>query len=319
VKTVLHAKDIRKYFPTKKTGRYIKAVDGISFSIVENEVVGLVGESGSGKSTTAYMVMGMHSISGGELSFCGSDISMPAEKRGLSLKRDMQIVFQDPGTSLNPQRKTGDIIATPLKVHNIVPRHEIEAQVVELLDMVGLPPETIHKYPKALGGGERQLVAIARAISTNPSLLVLDEPTSALDVSIQAKIINMLMGLQRKLGMSYLFITHDMSLMRNIADRIAIMYLGRIMEMAPIVDFFSNPRHPYTRMLLSSIPVVLESEKSVLPNKVPSKGEIPSPVDIPAGCRFHTRCPYATGICFEIEPVTREISERHTVTCHFCE
>jgi len=313
---VLRAKGLQKYFPTKKAGQFVKAVDGIDFSIMKNEVVGLVGESGSGKSTTAYMVMGMHSITGGELTFNGEDITMPVAKRALPLKRDMQIVFQDPGTSLNPQRTIGSIISTPLKVHKIVPRNKVTDRVVELLEMVGLSSQTMYKNPKALGGGERQLVAIARALSTNPSLMVLDEPSSALDVSIQAKIINMLMSLQQQLSMSYLFITHDMSLMRNIADRIAIMYLGRIMEMAPTVEFFSNPRHPYTKMLLSSIPVVLESERSVLPDKVPSKGEIPSPVNVPTGCRFHTRCPYAFDKCLSVEPEVREVSPNHTVTCH---
>ena len=316
---VLVVENLKKYFPTGVKGRYVKAVDDINFEIRKNEVVGLVGESGSGKSTTAYMVMGMHTVSGGAISFLGQNISMPARKRAMPLKRDIQIVFQDPGTSLNPQRSVASILATPLKVHGIVPRDQIETRVGELLEMVGLPAQTGYKYPKALGGGERQLVAIARALSTNPSLMVLDEPTSSLDVSIQAKIINTLMDLQKKMEMSYLFITHDMSLMRNIADRIAIMYLGRIVEMAPAKSFFENPQHPYTKMLLSSIPVVLEAEKALRPDKVISTGEIPSPVNVPSGCRFHTRCPYVSDHCRTEEPPMRVVLPDHVTACHLTE
>jgi len=316
---VLVVRNMKKYFPTKVKNRFVKAVDDISFSIRAGEVIGLVGESGSGKSTTAYVVMGMYGITSGSVHYQGQDISMPARQRPLALKKDIQIVFQDPGTSLNPQRTVGNILTMPLRVHHMVPRPQLLARAAELLDMVGLPPETIYKYPKSLGGGERQLVAIARALTTDPSLMVLDEPTSALDVSIQAKIINTLMDLQKKLGMSYLFITHDMSLMRNIADRIAIMYLGRIVEMAPATDFFQKPQHPYTKMLLSSIPVVLKAEQELKPDKVISTGEIPSPVHVPTGCRFHTRCPYAYERCRSEEPQIREIFPDHIVACHLCD
>lgn len=316
---ILVVEHMKKYFPTKRRDRFVKAVDDVNFTVRPNEVVGLVGESGSGKSTTAYVVMGMHDITDGKVSFKGQDISMVARKRPQHMKKDIQIVFQDPGTSLNPQRTIGNILKMPLMVHNIVSKNEVEDKIYELLDLVGLPPETIYKYPKALGGGERQLVAIARALTTNPSLMVLDEPTSALDVSIQAKIINKLMELQKTLNMSYLFITHDMSLMRNIADRIAIMYLGRIAEMAPAVEFFQRPRHPYTKMLVSSIPVVLKAEQELKPEKVESTGEIPSPVNLPSGCRFHTRCPYTTERCRTEEPMMREVFTDHQVACHLCE
>jgi len=316
---ILVVEHMKKYFPTNKKDRFVKAVDDINFIVRANEVVGLVGESGSGKSTTAYVVMGMHGITSGKVTFKGEDISMAARKRSQRMKKDIQIVFQDPGTSLNPQRTVGNILKMPLQVHKVVPNNQIEDKIYELLDMVGLPPETMFKYPRALGGGERQLVAIARALTTNPSLMVLDEPTSALDVSVQAKIINKLMDLQKDFNMSYLFITHDMSLMRNIADRIAIMYLGRIVEMAPAVEFFQRPRHPYTKMLLSSIPVVLKAEQELKPDKVESTGEIPSPVNIPPGCRFHTRCPYANDRCRQEEPRMREVHTDHQVACHLCD
>lgn len=315
---VLVVKDLQKYFPTNKKDLFVRAVDGIDFTVRKNEVVGLVGESGSGKSTTAYMVMGMYAPTAGTITFKGQDISMAANKRSLALKKDVQIVFQDPGTSLNPQRSIGQILGMPLMVHHIVAKKEIDNKVRELLDMVDLPEDYIYKHSRTLGGGERQLVAIARALATDPSLIVLDEPSSALDVSIQAKIINTLMRLREKMEMSYLFITHDMSLMRNIANRIAIMYLGKIVEMAPAIDFFQRPLHPYTQILLSSIPVVLKAEEELKPKKVRSQGEIPSPVNIPSGCRFHTRCPYAKDICHKIAPEMIEVMPDHVVACHLC-
>lgn len=313
---ILSVKNLKKYFPTKDKDLFVKAIDDISFVVRQNEVVGLVGESGSGKSTTAYAAIGMYGITSGEIKYMGQDISMPAAKRKKKLKREIQIVFQDPGTSLNPQRKVGNILAMPLKVHKIVPSSQVDNRVRELLDTVGLSQDCYYKLPSSLGGGEKQLVAIARALSTNPKLMILDEPTSALDVSIQAKIITILMDLRKEFTMSYLFITHDMSLMRNIADRVAIMYLGRIMEMAPTADFFRNPLHPYTKMLISSIPVVLEEEEALKPEKVESCGEIPSPVNVPQGCRFNTRCPNKFDRCFTEEPKIQEVFSDHFVSCH---
>jgi len=316
---VLMIANLKKYFPTEKKDLYVKAVDDISFTVHKGEVVGLVGESGSGKSTTAYMVMGMYGPTAGKIEFKGRDISVPAHQRPLAVKKDIQIVFQDPGTSLNPQRTVSQILGLPLNVHRRTLSDkdvDIDDKIIKLLDMVGLPEDYVYKYPRTLGGGERQLVATARALATDPSMIVLDEPTSALDVSVQAKIINTLMRLQKQLNMSYLFITHDLSLMRNIANRIAIMYLGRIMELAEAVDFFRNPLHPYTQMLLSSIPVVLKSEQALKPQRVHSQGEIPSPVNIPSGCRFRTRCPQATAACSKQEPAMFEISPQHFVSCH---
>ena len=316
--SILKIEHMKKYFRINGRDQYVKAVDDVSFEIRKNEILGLVGESGSGKSTTAYCVVGMYGITGGKASFKDQDISMATSRRKLSLKKDIQIVFQDPGTSLNPRRNIGQILAMPIKVHKVAPSKDIEQKIFELLEIVNLPPETIHRYPRSLGGGERQLVAIARALATAPSLIVLDEPTSSLDVSVQARIINKLIEIREKFEMSYLFITHDMSLMRNIADRIAIMYLGHIVELAPAKDFFENPLHPYTKMLVSSIPVVLKEEEAIKPEQVEATGEIPSPVHIPSGCRFHGRCPFAQEICSTEEPEMLEIEENHTVACHLC-
>lgn len=311
---ILEVVDLKKYFVTSRGT--VRAVDVISFDLLPGETLGLVGESGSGKSTTAYTVIGIYAPTSGKILFRGRDISVPVSKRPKSLKRSIQIVFQDPGTSLNPRRTIGQILELPLKVHGIGDRNERRRIVVELLRRVELPEDYVYKAPHMLGGGERQLVAIARALATEPELVVLDEPTSALDVSIQAKIINMLIQFQREMNLSYLFITHDLSLMRNVAHRVAIMYLGKICELAPAVEFFENPYHPYTKMLLSSIPVVSEEEEKVKPQKIVSKGEIPSPVNPPPGCRFHTRCTERNGICSQVLPEMIQVEEGHLVWCH---
>lgn len=319
---ILEVRGLKKYFPVSRTGvfksstLFVKAVDGIDFTVREGETFGLVGESGSGKSTTAYTVIGMYGATAGRVLFKGSDISGDVVNRPLSLKKDLQMVFQDPGTSLNPQRTIGQIIELPLRVHGLVDRRDREERLVNLLEAVELPRDYLEKFPRMIGGGERQMVAIARALATSPSFVVLDEPTSALDVSVQAKIINMLMRLQRQFNLSYLFITHDLSLMRNMATRVAIMYLGKISEMAPTAEFFSSPRHPYTQMLLSSIPVVSREEEGLKPTKVRSHGEIPSPVNIPPGCGFHPRCPMASKHCAEVDPVMVDLMGDHFVRCH---
>ena len=248
---ILKVEGLKKYFPVRgKEGSFVKAIDGIDFDLAKGETLGLVGESGSGKSTTAYNVVGMEAMTEGKMTFLGRDISMPLDKRPLDLKKEIQIVFQDPGTSLNPQRTIYDILKLPLKIHKMCKKEDYIKYVARLMDIVELPYEYMYKYPASLGGGEKQMVAIARALATDPSLIVLDEPTSALDVSVQAKIINTLIKLQKEMSLSYLFITHDLSLMRNVSDRVAIMYLGRIAEIAPTESFFSNPQHPYTQMLL---------------------------------------------------------------------
>lgn len=295
----------------------VKAVDGISFSVHTGETFGLVGESGSGKSTVAYITVGMYQPTTGTIYFRGQDLFANSNERSLANKKDIQIVFQDPGSSLNPRRTIKDILDLPLRIHQ--PDKDRLYEIVRLLDLVELPPEYMHKYPQMLSGGEKQIVAIARALATNPSLMILDEPTSALDVSVQGKIINLLIRLQNEYNLSFMFITHDLSLMRNVASRVAIMYLGKICEVAEASEFFKNPQHPYTQMLLSSIPVVSEEEEAAKPEKVISTGEIPSPVDLPPGCSFHTRCPYVMDICKQVDPVMVETQPGHLARCHLFE
>jgi peptide/nickel transport system ATP-binding protein len=316
---ILQIKNLKQYFPLGKQGGaplYVKAVDDVSLNIDRGEIIGLVGESGSGKSTIAYSVIGMYRATEGNIIFEGEEIK---KKRPLHVKKDIQIVFQDPGSSLNPQQTIQQILELPLRVHKMCKdKKERDRRVRELLAMVELPESYLFKSPASMGGGEKQMVAIARALATDPKLIILDEPTSALDVSIQAKIINMLLKLQKQHNLTYLFITHDLSLMRNIATRVAILYLGKVAEIAKTEDFFRNPEHPYTQMLLSSIPVVSEEEEALKPSRVESRGEIPSPVNLPSGCSFHQRCHAAFGRCDMQDPVMRHIGKEHHVRCHLC-
>lgn len=317
--TILEVKGLKKYFPVAKgaqKGMFVKAIDGIDFIIRKGETLGLVGESGSGKSTTAYNVIGMYGATAGKMTYKDEDISQSSSKRSLRLKKEIQMVFQDPGTTLNPQRSVRQILTLPLSIHGMLDKNDPEGQLIRLLEAVELPAEYLYKYPASLGGGERQMLAVARALSTDPSLIVLDEPTSSLDVSVQAKIINMLLRLQKQHNLSYLFITHDLSLMRNLATKVAIMYLGKIAEIAPVETFFTAPMHPYTQMLLSAIPVVSKEEEELKQAKITPKGEIPSPVNVPKGCSFNTRCPLAQKECFVDDPVMKEIEAEHFVRCH---
>lgn len=319
VTEILTVTDLKKHFVigskgvVKRQPITVKAVDGVSFAMREGETFGLVGESGSGKSTVAYTVIGMYQPTEGTIAFQGRDL-FAGKKRPLSVRKSIQIVFQDPGSSLNPRQTVKQILEFPLRLHR--PDVSRVEEIIRLLEMAELPADYMYKYPQALGGGEKQMVAIARALATSPSLIILDEPTSALDVSIQGKIINLLIRLQREFQLSYLFITHDLSLMRNVASRVAIMYLGKVCEIAETVEFFRSPLHPYTQMLLSSIPVVSQAEEQLKPQKIISTGEIPSPVNIPPGCSFHTRCPRKMEICSQIDPVMVEVETGHTVRCH---
>jgi peptide/nickel transport system ATP-binding protein len=294
--SLLSIRDLKKYFVVGQKGVVnreavtVKAVDGVSFDLYAGETFGLVGESGSGKSTIAYIAAGMYSPTEGIIQFKDQDLFGKKGKRPLSLKKEIQIVFQDPGSSLNPRRSIAQNLALPLRIHK--PEQDVMHETLRLLELVDLPPTYMYKYPNMLSGGEKQMVAIARALATDPSLIILDEPTSALDVSVQGKIINLLIQLQEELNLTYLFITHDLSLMRNIATRVAIMYLGKVSEVARGEEFFRHPEHPYTQMLLSSIPVISEEEERLKPEKLVPTGEIPSPVDLPTGCSFHTRCPH---------------------------
>lgn len=316
-KELLIAKDLKQYFPIGKD-RFVRAVDGVNFSINEGEVMGLVGESGSGKSTIAYTVMGMYRQTDGEIIFNGQTITNKTKGRSKDFRRDAQIVFQDPGSSLNPYQDVRQILSLPLRVHNVVSKDGIDDKIREILQMVELPPDFMYKTPNSIGGGERQLVSIARALCSNPKFIILDEPTSSLDVSIQAKILNMLMKLKEEQKLTYMFITHDMGVMRNVSTKIAIMYLGKICEIAPTKTFYEAPMHPYTQMLLSAIPVVTPEEEALKPKKVKSEGEIPSPVNVPSGCSFHTRCAFKQKICMEVDPEMQEVEPGHFVRCHLC-
>lgn len=309
---ILAGKGLKMYFPTKRG--VIKAVDGVDFEMKKGEVLGVVGESGSGKTTLGNMIMGIYPPTSGNIAFRGTPLPRTAKDRPVQLKREIQMVFQNPASSLNPRRTVKQALEVPLKVSGEGER--VEESVGELLKLVDLPTEYSDRYPEELGGGEKQLVAIARALATNPSLLVLDEPTSALDVSIQAKIINVLMRMKDRLGLSYVFITHNLSLMRNVADRVMIMYLGKVREIAATEEFFRNPMHPYTRMLLSSIPVITEAEEAMKPEKTQSVGEIAGALDLPTGCSFHPRCPYIMDVCKKVDPPLLEVSPKHLCDCH---
>lgn len=315
---ILSIKNLKTYFLVDKNKKtYVRAVDDVSFSINKGDIVGLVGESGSGKSTIAYTIMGMHNPSGGEIIFDGENIiAQNNNKRTFDFKKKAQIVFQDPGSSLNPYQDVKQILSLPLKVHKVVNRNKIEDKISEILGMVGLSSDFMYKSPTSIGGGEKQLVSIARALCSSPKFILLDEPTSSLDVSIQAKIINMLLKLHKEQELTYLFITHDLSLVRNISTKVVIMYLGKICEIAQTDEFYKSPLHPYTQMLLSAIPVISDAEEALKPKKVVSTGEIPSPVNIPEGCSFNTRCKHATDICFKEDPIMHEVSEGHQVRCH---
>jgi len=311
---ILKFENLKKYFVTSQGT--VKAVNGVSFSLKDGEIFGLIGESGSGKSTLAYTVAGIYPPNKGKITFKNHDISKDYRKRESFLKKEIRIVFQDPGSSLNPRRNIKEIIELPLKVHNISKNKDLTNKVVELLKMVELPIDYLYKYPRTIGGGEKQMVAIARAFAPSPSLVILDEPTSALDVSIQSKIMNLLLKLQKELSLTYLFITHDLSLIRNIVSRVAIMYVGKICELSPTQEIFKEPLHPYTQMLFSSIPVISDEEEALKPKKIISKGEIPSPVNVPPGCSFYSRCPKRMDICSREDPIMVEKSKGHYVRCH---
>lgn len=316
---ILDIQDLKKYFYMPK-GVVVHAVEGVNLQLKRGETLGLVGESGSGKSTIAYNVIGMYKPTSGEIIFDGEPLHPNIHKRPLKQKGDMQIVFQDPGSSMNPRATIETNLAFPIKRHGgLRDKQAIHERVLELLRFVGLPEEYAQKYPRSIGGGERQLACIARALASNPKLIILDEPTSALDVSIQAKVIRKLIDLQKEMGLSYLFITHDLSLMRNLATKVAILYLGRLCEVADTAEFYAHPMHPYTQMLLSSIPVVTEEEEKLRPVKQESRGEIPNPANMPTGCGFHIRCSKCMEICKTQHPQMKEVSPGHFVCCHAVE
>lgn len=310
---LIEVKNLQKYFQTP--AGMLHAVDNVNFHVRKGETLGLVGESGCGKSTTGRAVLRLIEPTGGEILYEGEDICKYGKEKMREMRKKMQIVFQDPYSSLNPRHNVFECIEEPLKVNKIYrDRKETEQRVFELMETVGLAPRLVNAYPHELDGGRRQRVGVARALALNPSFLVLDEPVSALDVSIQAQVLNLLQELQRKFKLSYLFISHDLSVVKHISDRIAVMYLGVIVELAGYREIFGNPLHPYTRALLSAVPV---PRLSVERERVILEGDVPSPVNPPAGCRFCKRCPNRREICGEQTPEFREMEPGHFVACHF--
>jgi len=310
---ILTVSGLKKTFATPQG--VVRAVDGISFSMGAGATFALVGESGSGKSTAAYTVAGAYRPDEGDILFRGQSIAALRVRPHL-LKKEIRMVFQDPGSSLNPRRSVRQILDLPIKLHDDLSRTKRAERVTELIRLVELAANLASRYPHGLSGGQKQRVAIARALATNPSLVILDEPTSSLDVSVQAKIVKLLQELQEKFRLAYLFITHDIVLMRNVASEVGVMYMGKLCEKASTKDFFENTIHPYTRMLMSSIPVISEVEELLIPKQLVPKGEIPSPIDVPPGCSFHSRCPMRMDICTQVDPVMVEIEENHVTRCH---
>lgn len=318
---ILSIRNLKKYFPItqgiifQKKVADVKAVDGISFDVKPGETLGLVGESGCGKSTTGRTILQLYRPTEGSVLFEGKDLATLKGEELRKMRSNMQMIFQDPYASLNPRMTVGDIIAEPLEVHNIAKGKEKKERVQELLQVVGLNPYFINRYPHEFSGGQRQRIGIARALAVNPDFIVCDEPISALDVSIQAQIVNLLEELQERFGLTYLFIAHDLSVVRHISDRIAVMYLGKIVELTDRHTLYANPLHPYTRALLSAVPIpdpLIEEKRE----RIILVGDVPSPVNPPKGCRFHTRCPLAIPICKEVAPEWRDVGNGHFVECH---
>jgi peptide/nickel transport system ATP-binding protein len=315
---LLEVKDLKKYYPISggifgRTVGYVKAVDGISLTIRKGETFGLVGESGSGKSTVGRTILRLTDKTAGEVRFKGKDIFALSKQELRRLRPDMQLVFQDPYGSLNPRMRIGDAIGEALLEHGRASKAEVRERVLEVLEMCGLSKAHIDRYPHEFSGGQRQRIGIARAIILNPEFLVADEPVSALDVSIQAQIINLFSDLQEQTGLTYLFISHDLSVVEHLCTTIGVMYLGSMVELASRDELFAHPLHPYTRALLSAVPI---PDPTVKRERIVLRGDIPSPVNPPSGCKFHTRCPLAEPICREQTPVFREVGSDHWVACH---
>lgn len=322
-KTLLDIQDLKMYFPQtaglvlQRTVGYVRAVDGVSFQIERGQTMGLVGESGSGKTTIGRTLVRLYKPTSGSVHFDGTDLATLQGSPLRQVRRKMQMVFQDPYASLNPRFTIGSLIAEPMHIYRFGSRKEIHDRTAELLRVVGLRPEYIDRYPHEFSGGQRQRIAVARAISINPDFVIADEPVSALDVSVRAQVLNLLQRLQQELHLTYLFISHDLSVIRHIADRIAVMYLGKIVELADRDEIYERPQHPYTRALLSAVPIpdpVVERKRQ----RIILSGDLPSPINTPAGCRFSTRCPMAQEICREVEPpFEKKVGRQHYAACHF--
>ena len=317
---ILEVRNLQKRFVLAKTlmGKPTKelvAVDNVSFKLKAGETLGIVGESGCGKTTLGRTILRLHPSSGGEIYFKGQNIAELKGQGLRDLRTKMQIIFQDPYSSLPPRATVGDILSEPVLVHGIVPKNEVKDYVLDLMEKCGLRDYYYERYPHEFSGGQRQRICIARALSVKPELVICDEPVSALDVSIQAQIINLLKDLQRSMNLTYLFISHDLSVVKFISDKVGVMYLGKMMEFGAKKDIFDNPLHPYTQALFSAIP---NPDPDMKMNRIHLEGDIPSPANPPAGCRFHTRCPMATEECAKCEPEYREVEPGHFVACHHC-
>ncbi len=318
---VLRVRGLKKYFPIQsgliiqRSVGAVKAVDDVSFDVYQGETLGLVGESGCGKSTTGRTVLQLYRPTAGEVEFEGTNLVTLKGEDLRKMRRKMQMIFQDPYASLNPRMSVGRIIAEPLQVHNVGTPQERREKVQALLERVGLNPYYVNRYPHEFSGGQRQRIGIARALALNPTLIVADEPISALDVSIQAQVVNLLQDLQEEFGLTYLFIAHDLSMVRHICDRVAVMYLGKIVELADANELYTNPLHPYTQALLSAVPVP-DPEIEQKRQRIILKGDVPGPANPPIGCNFNTRCPVAIEVCFKDEPELQEVTPGHWVSCH---
>lgn len=319
---LVSVRNLKKYFPVKKglfggNKEYVKAVDDLSFDIYKGETFGLVGESGCGKSTTGRSIVRLHDVTSGNVFFDGTDIASLPERELKQYRKRMQMIFQDPYASLNPTKNVFEIISEPMNIHGKISEKERKEIILDLLVKVGLKEEHLYRYPHEFSGGQRQRVSIARSLSVNPDFILCDEPISALDVSVQAQVVNMLEDIQQETGITYLFIAHDLSMVRHISDRIGVMYLGNIVEIATSHDLYTNPSHPYTKALLSSIPE--PDPKKAAKERIILEGEVPSPLNSPTGCKFRTRCPYAMDKCAEVVPPMIEIEKGHQVACHLFE
>lgn len=317
---ILEVKHLKKYFPLKK-GKFkegdpcVKAVDDITFDLYEGETLGLVGESGCGKSTLGRTIIRLYEPTSGEVIFEGEDVAKKSRKEMRALREEMQFIFQDPYSSLNPRMTVFNILAEPLIAHGKFKRGpELDAYVKNLMDRCGLPSYYCYRYPHQFSGGQRQRIGIARSLALDPSFIICDEPVSALDVSIQSQIINLMKDMQEEKNISYIFISHDLSVVKHISDRVGVMYLGSMMELADKNEIYSNPQHPYTRALIGAIPLPDPTKRKKMQV---IQGEIPSNVNIPKGCKFNPRCPFAKDICREQEPATKEVKPNHFVKCHF--